>query len=77
MRFQDAGSSGTRFSKVFPANTDQADSHTPDYWYRHALDLATLVASDQHGIHKAFPPGELQDLIAKLGETAVSKLMNV
>jgi hypothetical protein len=61
-------------------NMDEGESpgsHTPDYWYQHALDLATLVASDKHGIHKAFPPIDLQELITKLGETAVSKLMNV
>ncbi len=51
--------------------------HTPEYWYGHALDLATLVASDKHGIYKAFPPADLKELITKLGETAVSKLMNV
>lgn len=56
---------------------DDDGSHTPNYWYKHALDLATLVASDKHGIHRAFPPIDLQDLITKLGETAVSKLMNV
>jgi len=56
---------------------ERPGSHTPEYWYQHALDLATLVASDKHGIHKAFPPIDLQELITKLGETAVSKLMNV
>jgi hypothetical protein len=56
---------------------ERPGSHTPEYWYQHALDLATLVASDKHGIHKAFPPIDLQELVTKLGETAVSKLMNV
>jgi len=49
---------------------------TPQYWFQHALDLATLVSSDQHGIYKAFPRADLQELITKIGETAVSKLMN-
>ena len=51
--------------------------HTPEYWYQHALDLANLVASDAYGIGKAFPPSDLKELISKLAETAVSKLMNV
>ena len=51
--------------------------HTPEYWYQHALDLANLVASDNNEIRKAFPPADLQELISKLAETAVAKLMNV
>jgi len=59
------------------ADALKQQQHTPEYWYQHALDLATLVASDQHGIYKAFPRADLQELITKIGETAVSKLMNV
>jgi hypothetical protein len=60
------------------SSSSGGSSHaTPEYWYKHALDLAVLVASDKHGIHKAFPSADLQELITKLGETAVSKLMNV
>jgi hypothetical protein len=48
----------------------------PAFWYQQALDLAIMVASDAHGIHKAFGSLELQEFMAKLAETAVSKLMN-
>eukprot|EP00531_Pseudo-nitzschia_arenysensis_P017160 CAMPEP_0116140556 /NCGR_PEP_ID=MMETSP0329-20121206/13915_1 /TAXON_ID=697910 /ORGANISM="Pseudo-nitzschia arenysensis, Strain B593" /LENGTH=1141 /DNA_ID=CAMNT_0003635687 /DNA_START=75 /DNA_END=3500 /DNA_ORIENTATION=+ len=58
-------------------NNNDTSKNTPEYWYQHSLDLATLVASDKHGIYKAFPPSDLKELISKLGETAVSKLMNV
>ena len=51
--------------------------HTPEYWYQQSLDLANLVASDAYGIGKAFPQSDLKELITKLAETAVSKLMNV
>jgi hypothetical protein len=56
------------------------DYYAPSYWYQEALELATLVADDRHGIHKAaFRSNtiELQEFLAKLAETAVSKLMNV
>ena len=48
----------------------------PAFWYQKALDLAILVASDTHGIHKAFGSLELSEFLTKLAETAVSKLMN-
>ncbi|VEU36160.1 unnamed protein product [Pseudo-nitzschia multistriata] len=51
-------------------------AHTPGHWYKHALDLATLVASDSYEIHKAFPRADLREFVAKIGETAVSGLMN-
>lgn len=57
-----------------PGNTI---SFTPSIWHQKALDLATVVASDAHGISKAYPPNDLRDLLAKLGETAISKLMYV
>mmetsp|Transcript_44104 Transcript_44104/g.106302 ORF Transcript_44104/g.106302 Transcript_44104/m.106302 type:complete len:444 (+) Transcript_44104:1-1332(+) len=49
---------------------------SPNYWYQHALDLAVLVADDSHSIHEAFKPQDLQELLSKLAETAISKLMN-
>jgi hypothetical protein len=52
------------------------DTLSPSYWYQHALDLAVLVADDSHGIVKAFKSLDLQDFLAKLAETAISKLMN-
>jgi len=58
-------------------NSGSSISPTPTFWYQHALDLATLVASDTNGIFKAFPPNDLKDLLTKLGETAISKMMNV
>ena len=48
----------------------------PAYWYEQALDLAILVANDNYAIHTAFGSIELQEFMAKLAETAVSKLMN-
>jgi hypothetical protein len=59
------------------SSTDTDISPTPAFWYQHALDLATLVASDKNGISKAFNPSDLKDFISKMGETAISKLMNV
>eukprot|EP00980_Cylindrotheca_fusiformis_P017168 scaffold5281_cov127-Cylindrotheca_fusiformis.AAC.17 len=49
---------------------------SPSYWYQHALDLAVLVADDSHGILKAFKSLDLQEFLAKLAETAISKLMS-
>jgi hypothetical protein len=59
-------------------NTSSSSSSplSPSYWYKHALDLAVLVANDAHGIHKAFGSLELQEFLAKLAETAVSNLMD-
>eukprot|EP00536_Pseudo-nitzschia_multiseries_P018541 jgi/Psemu1/328864/estExt_fgenesh1_pg.C_26840002 len=68
--------SGSGFTGSADSSSQQQMHTTPGYWYQHALDLATLVASDQHGIYKAFPRADLQELITKIGETAVSKLMN-
>jgi hypothetical protein len=62
------------------SSSSYCDYYTPSYWYQEALELATLVADDRHGIHKAaFRSNtiELQEFLAKLAETAVSKLMNV
>ncbi|KAL3944470.1 MAG: hypothetical protein SGBAC_001447 [Bacillariaceae sp.] len=52
------------------------EAMSPNYWYQHALDLAVLVADDSHSIHEAFKPQDLQELLSKLAETAISKLMN-
>jgi hypothetical protein len=52
------------------------ESYAPNAWYQHALNLATLIADDRHGIYKAFGSIDLQDILAKLAETAISKLMN-
>ena len=49
---------------------------SPSYWYQHALDVATIVANDTYGIHKAFGTLELQEFLSKLAELAVAKLMN-
>jgi hypothetical protein len=60
-------------------NSTTSCYYAPSYWYQEALELATLVANDRHGIHKAaFRSNtvELQEFLAKLAETAVSKLMN-
>ena len=58
-------------------STDTDISPTPAFWYQHALDLATLVASDKNCISKAYSPSDLKDFISKLAETSISKLMNV
>jgi hypothetical protein len=58
-------------------STDADISPTPAFWYQHALDLATLVASDKNGISKAFSPSDLKDFISKLAETSICKLINV
>jgi hypothetical protein len=64
-----------------PHNGDESgdslmSSFSTAFWYHHALDLASLVASDSHGIYKAFSPADLEDLMAKFAETSVSTLMN-
>jgi hypothetical protein len=50
--------------------------YLPSHWFEHSLDLATLVAKDENGIHKNFSNVDLQEFLAKLAETAVSKLMH-
>jgi hypothetical protein len=51
-------------------------SFSPKFWYQHAMNLSTLVAMDSYGIYKAFPPGDLKDLLSKIAETAVAVLLN-
>jgi hypothetical protein len=58
------------------SNLEESSPLAPAYWYQHALDLASIVAMDTYGIHKAFGSLELQEFLSKLAETAVSKLMN-
>lgn len=52
------------------------ETMSPNHWYQHALDLAVLVADETREIHKAFKHQDLQELLSKLAETAISKLMN-
>jgi hypothetical protein len=54
----------------------QDKSYQPDVWYQNAMDLAIVIADDRYGIHKALGPNALKDILAKLAETAVSKLMS-
>lgn len=49
--------------------------YQPDVWYQHALDLAVVLADDRYGIHKAVGVNALKEILVKLSETAVSKLM--
>jgi hypothetical protein len=50
--------------------------YQPDVWYQHALDLAIILADDRYGIHKAVGVNALKDILGKLAETAVTKLMS-
>ncbi|CAJ1935733.1 unnamed protein product [Cylindrotheca closterium] len=52
------------------------EAMSPGHWYQHALDLTVLVADDSYDIYEAFKPQDLQELLSKLAETAISKLMN-
>ena len=56
--------------------TLQESAYQPDMWYQYALDLAIVIADDRHGIHKALGPNDLKDILGKLAETEVSKLMS-
>jgi hypothetical protein len=40
------------------------------------LDLAIILADDRYGIHKAVGVNALKDILGKLAETAVTKLMS-
>jgi hypothetical protein len=48
----------------------------PSFWYDRALDLAIVVAATEYKILDAFDQGSLQELLSKLAEVQVSKLMN-
>ena len=50
--------------------------YSPSYWYDHALDLASIVAKDENGIRSNINLTDLKELLSKLAETAVSKLMH-
>ncbi len=54
----------------------QDKSYQPYLWHQYALDLAIVIADDRYGIHKALGPNALKDMLAKLAETAVAKLMS-
>lgn len=54
----------------------QDRSYQPDVWYQYALELAIVIADDRYGIQKALGPNALKDIVTKLAETAVSKLMS-
>eukprot|EP00934_Nitzschia_sp_Nitz4_P003217 Nitzschia sp. Nitz4//scaffold15_size197535//127748//130735//NITZ4_001591-RA/size197535-processed-gene-0.82-mRNA-1//-1//CDS//3329537754//3207//frame0 len=56
-------------------NLEMFKSYKPDVWYQRALDVATLVADDRYGIHQAIDPDDLKEILAKLAEVAISKLM--
>jgi hypothetical protein len=48
----------------------------PSFWYDRALDLAIVVAATEYKISDAFDQGSLQELVSKLAEVQVLKLMN-
>jgi hypothetical protein len=83
--FDEGGSVGLSREKVLPFLDSDLSSSDKDptvsnfstnYWYQHAKDLSTIVASDNYGIYTVFTPGELMDLLTKIAETAVSELLN-
>ena len=57
------------------SSLEESSPLAPACWYKHALDLAIIVAHDAHHIHKAFGSLELQVFLSELAETAVAKLM--
>mmetsp|Transcript_5777 Transcript_5777/g.14091 ORF Transcript_5777/g.14091 Transcript_5777/m.14091 type:complete len:1118 (+) Transcript_5777:118-3471(+) len=50
---------------------------SPSYWYDRALDIVTVVASDNYKISNAFDQDALQRFLAKVAEAQVSKLMSI
>ena len=50
--------------------------YDPSEWYQQALDVVKIVADDRYGIHQALGgTAALKDILTKLAETAISKLV--